>query len=128
MRQESATVDETVLLGAGYSYWHGHRYRLNPEHPPLSQLLAALPLTMLDAKLTPLGSAILSGRAMAETTERWDLWEGGDPVRTADLFPHGPGFYHYAYNEESVFGETSFTAARTMPRSCCFGVGSRKCC
>ena len=41
MRQESATVDETVFLGAGWSYWQGYRYRLNPEHPPLMQLLAA---------------------------------------------------------------------------------------
>ena len=34
MRQESATVDETGFLGAGYSYWHGHRYRLNPRIRP----------------------------------------------------------------------------------------------
>jgi predicted membrane-bound dolichyl-phosphate-mannose-protein mannosyltransferase len=104
MRQESATVDETVFLSAGWSYWQGYRYRFNPEHPPLLQLIAAVPLRILGAKLTPYGEAILTGRAMADTPGRWDLQEGSEPVRTADLFPHGPTFYHYPEDEESVFG------------------------
>jgi 4-amino-4-deoxy-L-arabinose transferase-like glycosyltransferase len=104
MRQESATVDETGFLGAGYSYWHGHRYRLNPSHPPLAQLLASLPLTVLDAKLSPLGSAILSGRMMADPSTRWDLREGGPPLSTPELFPHGPGFYHFPFDEQIYFG------------------------
>jgi hypothetical protein len=46
-RSASATYDETTHLPAGYSYWVLHDYRMNPEHPPLIKLLAALPLLRL---------------------------------------------------------------------------------
>jgi 4-amino-4-deoxy-L-arabinose transferase-like glycosyltransferase len=104
MRQESATVDETVFLGAGWSYWHGYRYRLNPEHPPAMQLLAAVPAAITGVRLSPFGAALLNGQAMAETCERWDLRSNRDPLPTAVLFPRGPSFYHYPFNEQSLFG------------------------
>src|SRR5579862_419268 len=104
MRRESATVDETVFLGAGHSYWLGYRYRLNPEHPPLMQLFAAFPLVMLDAQDPPICEAILKGRVLAGTIARWDLSEAATPLSTAEIFPHGPDFYHYAFDEESVYG------------------------
>lgn len=55
VRQESQTNDEAAHLVAGYSYWKTGDFRLNPEHPPLSKLLAALPLLALkpDLKLLP---------------------------------------------------------------------------
>ena len=106
MREESATIDETVFLGAGYSYWLGHRYRLEPPNPPLAQLLAAFPLTMIGPKLPPRGDAMIRGHAMAETTERWDMWDANSaPVRAVDLFPHGPNFYHFPFYEGIYFGE-----------------------
>ena len=40
----SATFDEAVHLSAGYSYWARGDFRLNHETPPLSKLIAALPL------------------------------------------------------------------------------------
>src|SRR5436305_423320 len=40
----SPTSDETAHLAAGYSYLVTHDYRLNPEHPPLVKMFAALPL------------------------------------------------------------------------------------
>src|SRR5436309_2024114 len=40
----SPTSDETAHLVAGYSYLVTHDYRLNPEHPPLAKMFAALPL------------------------------------------------------------------------------------
>jgi hypothetical protein len=43
----SATSDEIVHLPAGYSYWTTRDFRLNPEHPPLAKLIAALPLLFL---------------------------------------------------------------------------------
>lgn len=43
----SATFDETSHLPAGYSALRWHDYRLNPEHPPLIKLWAALPLLPL---------------------------------------------------------------------------------
>jgi hypothetical protein len=38
------TIDESNHLAAGYSYLTTHDYRLNPEHPPLLKMVAALPL------------------------------------------------------------------------------------
>jgi Dolichyl-phosphate-mannose-protein mannosyltransferase len=49
--QESQTYDEAVHLAAGYSYLTTGDYRLNPEHPPLSKMLAALPLLFLKPHL-----------------------------------------------------------------------------
>jgi hypothetical protein len=41
---ESSTFDEGVHLAAGYSYVMARDFRMNPEHPPLAKILAALPL------------------------------------------------------------------------------------
>lgn len=41
---DSQTADEAVHLSAGYSYLRTADFRMNPEHPPLGKLLAALPL------------------------------------------------------------------------------------
>jgi 4-amino-4-deoxy-L-arabinose transferase-like glycosyltransferase len=40
----SATSDEPIHIAAGYSYWKTRDFRMNPEHPPLAKLLAAIPL------------------------------------------------------------------------------------
>jgi 4-amino-4-deoxy-L-arabinose transferase-like glycosyltransferase len=42
--RESATVDEVSHIGSGVSYLQRLDLRLNPEHPPLPKVLAALPL------------------------------------------------------------------------------------
>lgn len=43
-RTESQTFDEPAHLYAGYSYWLHGDFGVNPEHPPLVKLIAALPL------------------------------------------------------------------------------------
>jgi 4-amino-4-deoxy-L-arabinose transferase-like glycosyltransferase len=43
-RLESQTFDEPAHLYAGYSYWLHSDFGINPEHPPLVKLVAALPL------------------------------------------------------------------------------------
>jgi len=43
-RLESPTFDEPAHLYAGYGYWLHRDYAVNPEHPPLVKLVAALPL------------------------------------------------------------------------------------
>src|SRR5579864_8093023 len=43
-RRESVTVDEVSHIGAGVSYLQRLDLRLNPEHPPLPKVLAAIPL------------------------------------------------------------------------------------
>src|SRR3990167_8417797 len=46
--QESATMDELAHIPSGYGYLKYFDYRLNPEHPPLVKMLAALPLAFMD--------------------------------------------------------------------------------
>jgi Dolichyl-phosphate-mannose-protein mannosyltransferase len=42
--RESITVDEVAHIGAGVSYLQKFDLRMNPEHPPLAKVLAAIPL------------------------------------------------------------------------------------
>jgi hypothetical protein len=51
--RNSQTFDEAVHLGAGYSYWKTGDFRLNIETPPLSKLIASLPLLFLDLPFNP---------------------------------------------------------------------------
>jgi len=44
--RESVTIDEVAHIGAGVSYLQKLDLRLNPEHPPLPKVLAALPLVL----------------------------------------------------------------------------------
>src|SRR5205809_7984182 len=43
---ESVTVDEVSHIGAGVSYLERFDLRMNPEHPPLAIVLAAIPLVI----------------------------------------------------------------------------------
>ncbi|MBI4132217.1 MAG: glycosyltransferase family 39 protein [Candidatus Sungbacteria bacterium] len=47
---DSATMDELAHVPAGYAYAFLQDYRLNPEHPPLIKMLAALPLIFTDIR------------------------------------------------------------------------------
>jgi 4-amino-4-deoxy-L-arabinose transferase-like glycosyltransferase len=47
----SATTDEVAHLPAGYTYWVTRDFRMNPEHPPLVKLIAALPLLVIKPNL-----------------------------------------------------------------------------
>src|SRR5215467_10158453 len=42
--RESVTIDEVAHIGAGVSALQKLDLRMNPEHPPLPKVLAALPL------------------------------------------------------------------------------------
>jgi hypothetical protein len=46
--QKSPTFDEPLHIYAGYSYLQWRDFRVNPEHPPLAKVLAALPLLALE--------------------------------------------------------------------------------
>jgi tetratricopeptide (TPR) repeat protein len=46
----SQTFDEADHLFAGYRYWKCGDFGLNPEHPPLAKLVAALPLLVGEVK------------------------------------------------------------------------------
>ncbi len=53
VRQDSQTFDESNHLYAGYSYWKRGDFGINPEHPPLVKLVAALPLLPLRLAVQP---------------------------------------------------------------------------
>jgi 4-amino-4-deoxy-L-arabinose transferase-like glycosyltransferase len=44
---KSITIDETLAIPSGYCYLNSRTFYLQPDHPPLSQILAALPLLFL---------------------------------------------------------------------------------
>lgn len=101
-RQDSATVDETTFLAAGYTYWTGHRFLFVPEHPPLSQMLLALPLLPMDLRYSPSARALLEGRAGYPWTRPWL-----GPIRPwQELFPQGrDNWYFWALPESQLFGQ-----------------------
>lgn len=51
--QQSSTVDESVHLASGYSYWATGDFRMNPEHPLLVKEIAAIPLLFLHLNFNP---------------------------------------------------------------------------
>ena len=48
---KSITSDEIVYISAGYSYLKTFDYKLNPEHPPLTKLISAVPLLFLNPNM-----------------------------------------------------------------------------
>ena len=101
-RNDSATVDETTFLSAGYTYLTGHRYYFEPEHPPLSQMLPAVPLLFMDINYSDNARALLDGRAGYPWTRPWF-----GPVRAwQDYFPGGrDNWYFWALPEAQMFGQ-----------------------
>lgn len=53
VRWQSVTWDEGDHLYAGYMSLIQHDYSINPEHPPMAKMVAALPLLFLDLKTPP---------------------------------------------------------------------------
>jgi hypothetical protein len=84
-RQDSATVDETTHLAAGYSYWLGYRYRMAANHPALSQMLEGAPLLAMNVKVPPIADGILKGRIGYAWMVPWS----GPPRSIQDLLPAG---------------------------------------
>jgi hypothetical protein len=67
-RQQSQTFDEACHIFAGYLSWKQADFGINPEHPPLVKLVAALPLLGRPLQVPPLpvgyfrGVEFLGGR------------------------------------------------------------------
>ena len=45
--RKSITIDETLIIPSGYYYLNSRTFYLEPDHPPLSKILAGLPLVFL---------------------------------------------------------------------------------
>jgi dolichyl-phosphate-mannose-protein mannosyltransferase len=63
LHRESLTWDEEDHMYAGYRMWKNADYGLNPEHPPLVKLLAALPVLGDKLWVPPLRGAYFKGEA-----------------------------------------------------------------
>ncbi len=100
MRDDTATMDETAFLGAGYSYWQGRRYYLNSEHPPLMQLWSALPLLYLNVKSPTDEVVYFHGTFFSDLAVTWAYARDPGEKLAPALLP----FYHYPANEAQLFG------------------------
>jgi len=62
-RRQSQTWDEAYHMLAGYRYWQARDYGINPEHPPLVKLLAAIPLVVAGPRVpaVPKGTSKFEG-------------------------------------------------------------------
>src|SRR5437667_8058696 len=74
----SSTTDEPVHIAAGYSYWKTRDFRMNPEHPPLAKLLAALPLLALRPRFD---TSVQSWGARVEDAFAFKFLYGNDADR-----------------------------------------------
>jgi len=103
MQEESATMDEPVNLAAGYLSWRGNPHRFNPEHPPLGQMLAALPLVLLDVNVPDFLKQLGELRLGAPQARPWKGWETG---RAEQYYPSGrSSWYYWPYWEAGIFGQ-----------------------
>ena len=78
MRTNSAVIDETAHLPAGYTYLKTRDFRLNPEHPPLAKELAALPLLWIDPRMREMSDAWQQHRQFEFGHRFLYRWNDGD--------------------------------------------------
>jgi Dolichyl-phosphate-mannose-protein mannosyltransferase len=57
----SQTFDEACHIFAGYRYWKNFDFGINPEHPPLVKLMAAMPLLSLHLRAPALPQGYFKG-------------------------------------------------------------------
>jgi len=60
-KQQSQTSDEACHILAGYRSWKNYDFGINPEHPPLVKLVAALPLLHLPLQVPTLPRGFFRG-------------------------------------------------------------------
>jgi len=85
--RKSATWDEPQQLVAGYAALHLGNFRLDPEHPPLARMWAALPL-------------VLSGEVRLD--EERDSWRAGD------AYEFGHEFLYLDHDADSLLNRARF--------------------
>ncbi|MDR3738504.1 MAG: glycosyltransferase family 39 protein [Terracidiphilus sp.] len=77
VHRESLTFDEGNHMFAGYMMWHTGDYGLNPEHPPLVKLLAAVPTLGRDLWVPELKSRDFKAEAYLDGRD-WVARNDGD--------------------------------------------------
>ncbi len=108
IKEESATMDETAFLVAGYSYWHGYRFILDPEAPPLAKMISTAPLLFMDVKLPVLVQQWLDQQIGPAVTRGWS----GENHLVDEHFPIAPRNWYLwpatpRLGQEFVYGGTN---------------------
>ena len=102
LKEESATVDESSFLAAGYSYWHGYGFAFDPEAPPLAKLISAAPLLFMDVKLSGTVRELLDRRVGARVAPGWT----GDQQLEDQHFPVArDNWYFWPFVEMQMLGQ-----------------------
>jgi 4-amino-4-deoxy-L-arabinose transferase-like glycosyltransferase len=101
--RDSATVDETTVLGAGCTFWTGHRFYFMSEHPPLSPMLVTMPIVIsMNLQMSPQAQALLN----REAGYPWAVGWYGDVRPLQQIFPDGRNsWYFFALPEAQLFGQ-----------------------
>ncbi len=120
IKEESATEDESAFLVAGYSYWHGYGFALDPEAPPLAKMISAAPLLFMDVKLPFVVQELLNHPVAVAVTCGWS----GEKLLVDSRFPVAPGNWYFGpdtpmLGQEFVYGGANdadklLTAGRWM--------------
>jgi 4-amino-4-deoxy-L-arabinose transferase-like glycosyltransferase len=91
-QEDTLVVDELPHITAGYAYLRFRDARLNPEHPPLLKLLAALPLLPMELSFPRAHASWQNARATSRSTPAPGQWE----VARVFLYELGNNPYHIA--------------------------------
>src|SRR5256714_474674 len=72
IRRKSITVDEWVMIPAGYYHLTAGDYRPVSEHPPFAKVIAALPLLLTDVQSPPIDASPHDYEYFLDRF--WDFW------------------------------------------------------
>jgi hypothetical protein len=101
MREEVATRDEPLFLGAGYTYLKGMGLHIDPEQPPLAKEWSALPLLFMDVKISERAGRYLDPQWGDPETRTWS----DQHVPVQSLFPLArDNWYFRPMAEGNAFG------------------------
>src|SRR5258706_13491075 len=90
--QESGTFDEPLDLAPGYLFATGNGCKPNPKHPPLGQMLPALPWLFMDVKFSPRLAAVAELQQPAPFVRTWDSTEFNTREKP---YPDGQHSWYY---------------------------------
>jgi len=76
IRRKSITVDEWVMIPAGYYHLTAGDYRAVSEHPPFAKVIAAAPLLLLDVQSPPIDARPHDYEYFLD--KFWDFWHAND--------------------------------------------------
>src|SRR5436853_2055823 len=72
IRRKSITVDEWVMIPAGYYHLTAGDYRAVSEHPPFAKVIAAAPLLLMDVQSPPIDARPHDYEYFLD--KFWDFW------------------------------------------------------